>query len=88
MHSSFPVIHKVDNVGIFVLLKFENKLNVVIVHTNFISKHHDKYKFALKFIQFVTISTLFPLEVVQKCQLCQTLCITRKFERIALSSLM
>ena len=25
LHSSFPVIHKVGNVGIFVLLKFEKK---------------------------------------------------------------
>ena len=41
MLSSFPVIHKVGNVGIFVLLKFENKLDTVFGHFNFNSKHHD-----------------------------------------------
>ena len=45
--SSFPVIHKVGNVLIFVLLKYENKLNVVFSHITFISKHHGKRKFAI-----------------------------------------
>ena len=31
-HSSFPVIHKVGNVGIVVMLKFENKINREISH--------------------------------------------------------
>ena len=64
-HSSFPVIHKVGNVGIFVLLKFENKLNREISHFNFISKHYDKCKFALKLIWLIPVSNLFQLEVVQ-----------------------
>ena len=38
------------------------------------SKHHDKCKFALKFIQLSTIFNLFPSEVVQRCQYCQ-LCV-------------
>ena len=29
-HSSFPVVHNVGNVDIFVLLKFENKLDTVV----------------------------------------------------------
>ena len=57
-------LHKVSNVGIFVLLKFENKLDIVISHINFISKHHDKCKCALKFVHLVTFPNLFPIEVV------------------------
>ena len=53
--SSFPVIHKVGKDGIFVLLIFENKVDIVISYINFISKHHDKYKCASKCIQLVTI---------------------------------
>ena len=45
VQSSFPVILKVGNVGIFVLLKFENKLDTVISHMNFNSIHHNKFKF-------------------------------------------
>ena len=41
---SFPVAHKVNNVGIFVLFKFENSIK----HFNFISKPYDRCKFALK----------------------------------------
>ena len=40
-NSSFPVVYKVGNVDIFVLLKFENKLDVVISHITSISKHHE-----------------------------------------------
>ena len=47
IYPSFPVIHKFDDVGFFVFLKFENKLNGEINHFNFNSKHHDKYKLAL-----------------------------------------
>ena len=66
--SSFPKIHKVDNVGIFVLLQFENKLNGGINYFNISSKYHDKCKFALKLILFLIVCNLFPLEVVQKWQ--------------------
>ena len=41
--SSFPLIHKVDNAGIIVLLLFEKKLDTVISHINFNSMHHDKF---------------------------------------------
>ena len=44
IHPSFPVAHKVNNVGIFVLFKFENSIR----HFNFISKLYDRCKFALK----------------------------------------
>ena len=69
--SSFPVIHKVGNIDIFVLLKFGNKLDVVISHINFISKQYDKCKFVLELVLLGTIVNLFLLEVVQRCQHCQ-----------------
>ena len=75
--SSFPVIHKVSNVDIFVLLKFESKSIATIIHMNFISEHHDKCKLSGKFIQFLTNPNLFPLEIVQKWQYCQ-LCVLRE----------
>ena len=74
--SSFPVIHKVGNVGIFVLVKCETKLDKEINHFSFNSKHYKKCKFTLKLIGLLTVSNLFPLEVVQKCQHCQ-LCLLR-----------
>ena len=40
------MLHKVDNIGIFVLLKSGNKLDTVISHINVSSKQHDKYKSA------------------------------------------
>ena len=67
---SFPVIHKVGNDGIFVLLEFENKLGAAISDINFILKEYDKSKFVLKFIHLVTIFIIFSLERVQRCQLC------------------
>ena len=46
VRSSFPVIHKVGNVGIFVLPKFENKQNTVYNHFNFDSKHLGQQEFS------------------------------------------
>ena len=40
--SSFLVIHKVGNVDIFVLVKFENKIDKKISHWNCDSKYYDK----------------------------------------------
>ena len=74
IQSSFPVIHKVGNFGIFILLKFENKMDREISHFDFNSEYHDKCKSALKLIKILTVSNLFSLEVVQKCQHCQ-LCV-------------
>ena len=48
-----------------------------IHHINKNSKHHDKCKFPLKLIRFLTVSNLFTFEVVQKCQCCQ-LCVLRE----------
>ena len=62
------MIHKVGNVDIFLLLKFENKIAREICHSDYNSKHYDKCKFDLKLIKFLTVSNLFPLEVVPKCQ--------------------
>ena len=80
-HSSFSVIHKVGNVGIFELLIFRNNNNNnnnnkdrEISHFNINSKHLDKCQFTLKLILFSVVSNLFPLEVMQKCLCCQ-LCV-------------
>ena len=59
----FSVIHKVGNVEIFVLLKFENR---ELSHFNLNSKHYGKCKFTLKLIWLLTFSNLFILEIVQK----------------------
>ena len=69
-HSSFPIIREVGNVDIFVLLKFENKLETVVGHINFYSLQYDKCKSALKFIHLLLLFNLFPFEVVQKCPHC------------------
>ena len=73
-HSSFPVTHKVGNVGIFVLLKFENKSDASISHIYIILEHRDKCKLVGKFIQFLINANSIPLEIVQKWQHCQ-LCV-------------
>ena len=64
-------MHRVNNVGVFVLLKFQNKMDREISDLNYISKNYDKCKSALKLIRFLTVYNLFPLEVVQNCELCQ-----------------
>ena len=46
--SSFPVMHKVANFGIFVLLKFENALDGEINYFNFTSKYHNNVNFLNK----------------------------------------
>ena len=73
---SFSVTHKVGNVGIAVLLRFENKEDREISYLDVNSKHHVKCHLALKLIQLSTISNLFPLGVIQNCQHCQ-LCVFR-----------
>ena len=66
--SSFPIKHKVINVGNFVLLKLENNLETIIVgHINFNSVYHDQFQFVLKLIQ-LEVSIIFSLEATQKCQ--------------------
>ena len=73
-HSSFPTIHTVGNIGIFVLLKFEDMLDRKVNHFNFNSKYQNKCKLALKLIRLSTVSNIFPLEIVQTSQRCQ-LCV-------------
>ena len=51
INSSLPMIHKVGNAGIFVLVKFENKRDREINHFNYHSKHYDKYRSTLKLIK-------------------------------------
>ena len=50
--GEFSVTHKVGNVGIYVLLKFESKIDREINHFNYNSKHYDKCKFAFILILF------------------------------------
>ena len=70
--SSFPVMHKVGNVDIlYCLYLIKNMLDREVSHFNISSKHHRKCKFVLSLIQFSTISNLYPLEIVKKCQCCQ-----------------
>ena len=71
MISSCPVIHKVGNIGIIALL------NVTIdkeISLKYNSIYCDKCKFVLKLVRPLTVSNLFPLIIVQKCQYSQ-LCI-------------
>ena len=78
--TSFPVIHKVGNTGILVLLEFESKGRKISYfhYFNFNSKYHDKCKFASKLILLLAVSNLFPLEVIQKMPMFPTLCMTGK----------
>ena len=64
IYSSFSVIHKVGNIGVLVLLKFEDKVDREISHFTMTNK------LALKLIWLLTASILFPIKIVQKCQLC------------------
>ena len=61
----FRNTHKVGSVGTFVLLTYENRLEIVISHINLNSTCYDSFKFALKLIQLVTISNLFLLKATQ-----------------------
>ena len=85
--SSFSVIHQVGKIGSFALFNIENKLYRGINHFNFNLKHHDKCQFVLKLIWLLIVCNLFPLEVVQKLQCCQLLCILGKLDCNLLISL-
>ena len=60
--TSFPVIHKFDNVGIFYYFNFENLMDIVISYLNFNSKHYDKCTLVVQLISLVNTSNLFSLE--------------------------
>ena len=65
--KEFYVIHKVDHVGIFVLLEnLKIKADTVVHHIYFDSKCHIKYKCASTFIQLVNIFITGRNEVVAK----------------------
>ena len=85
--SSFSVIHQVGKIGSFALFNIENKLYRGINHFNFNLKQHDKCQFVLKLIWLLIVCNLFPLEVVQKLQCCQLLCILGKLDCNLLISL-
>ena len=57
-------MHKVGNVGIFVLSKFKNKLNIFFSHIDFISQYHDRFQFVLKLLRLVTRSVLFSFSIM------------------------
>ena len=58
-------MHKVSNVGIFVFVKFEKKLDTVISQLNFNLMDHNKSNLEFTLIQLLAITNLFPLEIVQ-----------------------
>ena len=74
MNSSFPVIHKVGNIGNIALLNVTINKEISLKYN---SIYCDKCKFVLKLIRPLTVSNLFPLIVVQKCQYSQ-FCIVRE----------
>ena len=76
--SSFSVIHKVANAGIFVFVKIENILDTGISHFEFNSKCHDKHEFkidsALNTFLFISIQSCAEMRTLP------TMCFTRKLE--------
>ena len=70
MQTSFHIIPKAGNIGIFVLLNFGTKLDIVIIHTNSYSMYHNEFKLAEQFVLLVTVSYLFPLKVIPMRQYC------------------
>ena len=65
-------MHKIGNVGIFTLLKFENKFDSETNQFNLSSKCGDKCKFVLKLVWLLSVSNLFSLykKLYKKCQHC------------------
>ena len=61
-------------------LNLEIKVDTVVSHIYFDSNYHEKCEFASKFIQLVTITNLFPFEVVQKYQHCQLCALKGKLD--------
>ena len=59
------------------LPKIENIIDRENDHISYNSKDHEKCKFTLKVLRYLTVSNLFTLEVIQKCQCCQ-LCVSRE----------
>ena len=68
--------HKVANVAIFVLLKFENKLDTVVSHISFNSKHLDKIYICIK---IYSADNYYQFISIRSCSKISTLCITWKF---------
>ena len=66
--SEFFEIHKIGNIGIFVLPKIENKGGIVISDIIFNLVTRDSSKFVFAFIWLAIVYKLFTLELVQKCQ--------------------
>ena len=58
------------------MLKSENSFDIVINHITFNAMHNEKFHFMWKLIQLLSISILFSLETIKKCQLWH-LCVLR-----------
>ena len=58
-------MHKVGNVGLIVLFKFENNVDIVVSNVNFNPQHQSKSKYASQFFQWLTITEIFSLKFVQ-----------------------
>ena len=59
---------KLSMLAFLYYLNLKIKVDTVVRHIYFGSKHHVKWKFAPKFIHLITITNLLPFEVVQKYQ--------------------
>ena len=81
-HSSFLVIQKVGYVGIFVMYKFENKLNREINYFNFNLKNYDKFKFAIKTDSALNCFQFISIRSCTKMSTLPTLCIIEKLYSI------
>ena len=81
-HSSFLVTQKVGYVGIFVMYKFENKLDREINHFNFNSKNYDKCKFAIKTDWALNCFQFISIRSCTKMSTLPTLCIIEKLYSI------
>ena len=64
LNSSFPVIHLIGNVGIFVLLKFVNREIEKSVTSIVIQITMTIVNLLAKLIRFLIVYNLFPSEVV------------------------
>ena len=71
-------MHKGGNVGIFVLLEFENKSDIVRSRLKFYSMLHEKCIFTLKWIKLLSVSKFISIRNCTEMPMLQLSCATRK----------
>ena len=71
-HWSFSIIQKMAMLTFLNKSDLKIKIDTVVSHIYFDTKVN-KCKRASKFVQLITITNLFPFEIVQKFQHCQLL---------------